>query len=154
MCNTYAVESRDGGEVYIYGDYLCGIDHNGNFWIKDPRYTSLSDFKTYLQTAGIKIVAKRQTTQTVELGSINFPALSAPNANVWAAAEVPVEVELEYLTEDAEVLTRFLKPSNIKAGSNVSIDVDGNDVTVSSSGGGTGGVDTATDEEFQEYMGY
>ena len=93
-------------------------------------------------------------SQVSALSSVNFPALPAPTLNVWAAAEVPCDVELEYLTEDAEVFTRFLKPSNIKAGSNVSIDVDGNDVTVSSSGGGTGGVDTATDEEFQEYMGY
>lgn len=103
---------------------------------------------------GGTLLYKLATPQEIPLDAVALPALPAPNANVWAAAEVPADIEMEYLTEDAEVLTRFLMPSNIKAGSNVSIDVDGNDVTVSSSGGGTGSVDTATDEEFQEYMGY
>ena len=82
-----------------------------------------------------------------------LPALPAPTFNVYHDSQVPSDTSVEYLTEEAKVLTRFLMPGNIKAGSNVSVDVDGNDVTVSSSGG-TADIDTATDEEFQEYMGY
>lgn len=104
------------------------------------------------QLAGGEVVAL-DTPTTEPQNPVTLPQLPAPTFNAYHDSDVPSETTAEYLTEEAKVLTRFLMPGNIKAGSNVSVDVDGNDVTVSSSGG-TGDVDTATDEEFKEYMGY
>ena len=100
------------------------------------------------------VTVSRADGTTDQLVTVQLPQLPAPTFNVYpTGGDVPSDTSVEYLTEDAKVLTRFLMPGNIKAGSNVSVDVDGNDVTVSSSGG-TADIDTATDEEFQEYMGY
>lgn len=98
-------------------------------------------------------VVALDTPTTEPQSPVTLPALPAPTFNVYHDSSVPSETSAEYLTEEAKVLTRFLMPGNIKAGSNVSVDVDGNDVTVSLSGG-TADIDTATDEEFKEYMGY
>ena len=98
-------------------------------------------------------VVALDTPTTEPQSTVTLPQLPTPTFNTYHDGDVPSDTSVEYLTEEAKVLTRFLMPGNIKAGSNVSVDVDGNDVTVSSSGG-TGDVDTATDEEFKEYMGY
>ena len=104
------------------------------------------------QLSGDEVTALPEPT-TEPQSSVTLPVLPAPTFNAYHDSQVPSDTSVEYLTEEAKVLTRFLMPGNIKAGSNVSVDVDGNDVTVSSSGG-TADIDTATDEEFQEYMGY
>ena len=104
------------------------------------------------QLSGDEVTALPEPT-TEPQTPVTLPALPAPTFNAYHDSQVPSDTSVEYLTEEAKILTRFLMPGNIKAGSNVSVDVDGNDVTVSSSGG-TGDVDTATDEEFKEYMGY
>lgn len=104
------------------------------------------------QLSGDEVTALPEPT-TEPQSPVMLPVLPAPTFNVYHDSQVPSDTSVEYLTEEAKILTRFLMPGNIKAGSNVSVDVDGNDVTVSSSGG-TADIDTATDEEFKEYMGY
>lgn len=119
----------------------------------DERFTDKETAQGIINEIGGTFVAQVPAT-TEPQSPVTLPALPAPTFNQYHDSPVPSETSVEYLTEDARVLTRFLMPGNIKAGSNVSVDVDGNDVTVSSSGGGTADIDTATDEEFKEYMGY
>lgn len=127
---------------------------NGLIFVSDEftdRDTALSIIKS---RGGTFVFEAPDTTEPQS--PVTLPALPAPTFNQYHDADIPSETSVEFLTEEAEVLTRFLMPGNIKAGSNVSVDVDGNDVTVSSSGGGGAGgdfSDPASDEDFDAYIG-
>lgn len=143
-------------ELVIRADGTCEVERRTGYIAS---YVDEEVTGEYVSTgngleAGASIVYELDEPTTEPQSPVTIPALPAPTFNQYHDSQVSSDTSVEYLTEDAKVLTRFLMPGNIKAGSNVSVDVDGNDVTVSSSGGGTADIDTATDEEFKEYMGY
>lgn len=102
-CNAYAVHDTNGGNVSIggsYKDFFCGIAQNGNLWIKDPRFTTLSGFKEYLATAGVKVVAQLATPKEVELPGVSMPDLASPSYVIYASSNVPTEIEAEVVKVD------------------------------------------------------
>lgn len=82
------------------------------------------------------------TPKTIDLGTVALPRLPENTATIWADSSVPTEIQACLLTSDAAALSRYLLPGNIKAGSNVTVDIDGKDVTISATGGGGGGTGT------------
>lgn len=113
------------------------------------------------------------TPKEISLPGISMPSMPSDTVSIFASSNVPTEMQACLLTSDAAVLSRYLIPGNIKAGSNVTVDVDGNDVTISATGGGGGGggisytagegikisgneisVLTASDEDFKAFMEY
>ena len=139
------------------GDKQCAVSSGSvYFGVKDSAYENAAAFKAALATNPLTVILGAVANSEPQ-SPVTLPALPAPTFNQYHDADIPSETSVEFLTEEAEVLTRFLMPGNIKAGSNVSVDVDGNDVTVSSSGGGGGAgggfSNPASDEDFDAYIG-
>ena len=77
----------DSNQVYShFADLWFGSD------LEDAE--SFADF--YNGLAPVRVLYKLNTPQEIPLDAVTLSALHAPNANVWAAAEVPCDVELEY----------------------------------------------------------
>ena len=62
--------------------------------------SSLAAFKQWLANNRPKFVLPLLSHETIQLTPPDFPVLPAPNVNVWAAAEVPAEVELDVVKVD------------------------------------------------------
>ena len=101
------------------------------------------------------VITPLATPQEIDLPGIAMPVLPSKESTVFAIASVPVDMCVDYITGHGDALSSFMRKGSIEAGSNVSIsESDDGTLTISAIGGGGGSVDTATDEEFEEYMGY
>ncbi len=93
FCDSYAVYSSSGGNITTYPDMMAGIDQNQNVWIRDSRFTTLEDFKANLASNPVIFVAALATPQTLALDPITPPTVPAADASLWAASDVPCELE-------------------------------------------------------------
>ena len=126
---------------------------NGRSYVRNPAITSAATAATV--AGGATLLYPLATPQEIALPAVALPALPSAESTVWADAPVPADMCLDYITDNGYALSAFMRKGSIKAGSNVSIsESDDGTLTISATGGGGGSVDTATDEDFKEYIGY
>lgn len=127
-------------------DYSAGIAAPGagqsQVYVKTVAGNDLAASKRVINNLNGKFLYALATPKEIDLGSIALPDLPSDRSQMFASTPVPTEMQACLLTSDAAVLSRYLIPGNIKAGSNVTVDVDGRDVTISAAGGGGGGTGT------------
>lgn len=93
LCDRYAAYSDNGGSLTEYPDKCAGIDQNENLWIRDSRFTSLNTFKAHLASNPVIFVAESSAPSTVPLDPITPPSIPVSDATLWAASDVPCELE-------------------------------------------------------------
>ena len=121
------------------GTYIIANNADGNAYVKVAGAASVADVAD--KVGGGTLLYPLATPQEIKLPPVSLPALPSEESTVWAYAPVPVEICADYITGHGDALSSFMRKGSIKAGSNVSVDVDGNDVTISTTGGGTGTLD-------------
>lgn len=171
LCDKLPVKTHNESETdwpqSITGYKAPVTTFPGQNWVyaRTPSATNAAQIKAWFASNSTLLLYQLAKSQTISLGKVDLPVLPSPIANVWAVATdghgntftLQPEICVDYITDRGDALSSFMRKGSIEAGSNVSIsESDDGTLTISATGGGGGGgdVDTATDEDFQAYIGY
>lgn len=92
LCDTLPVNKYDGGNsktgIWFLREYRHVV------YVKPPEeLASFSDFRTWLSQHPTTVIYPVATPQTVPLDPIAPPSIPAADATLWAASDVPCELE-------------------------------------------------------------